>query len=46
MAQSSSKDILCIADMNLIAKQIRLGLAVRDTKQKTEKLRLALNQGK
>ena len=37
--QSSSKDILCIADMNLIAKQISLRLAVRDTKQKIEKLR-------
>ena len=39
MAQSSSKDILCIADMNLIAKQISLKLTARDTKQKIEKLR-------
>ena len=30
---------VCIADMNLIAKQISLRLTVRDTKQKIEKLR-------
>ena len=34
-----SQDILCIADMNLIAKQISLKLTARDTKQKIEKLR-------
>ena len=36
MAQSSRKDIVCIADMNLIAKQISLILDVRETNMKKE----------